>query len=374
MNESSRVNHLSTIAVTKSHERALVRTLLFTLQSSRHYGPSVDPAVLVGNLSNEYSGWERESLQQVAELLASEVSIVDALEQTPNAINPAAVMALRLANQTGSIEPTLELLIAPQDILEHPRQIPLSDDRGDVSQGGFQFVAACVVVSFLMIFIVPTIEKMFEEFGINMPETMRLLIVLSNYVAGYFWLLFLFFVIVFLIERRLKGKRLWRRGERHSTSQQVSTILDLLAIVVRQGRPVSAGLATLANYHPTTTIRARLSKASQTIAHGMRPWQALAEQGFISPIQATALGKLEPFEDLTAGDDDLSNETLIQARPTQAWMLQHIASRRQQQEWWRNSIWLRVISMGSLVVMALVVTLAAVAMFQSLYSLVESLA
>lgn len=379
MNDPSIINHSSTIAVTKSHERALVRTLLFALQCSRDDGPSVDAAKLVGSLANEHSGRVRASLLQVSELLASDVSVVDALEQTPDALNPGAVMALRLAHQTGSIEQTLEVLIAPRDLLDHPNQTSGAEGRSDVAHTGFHFIAAWMVVSFLMMFIVPTFEKMFDEFEIVLPATMKLLILLSKYVASYFWLLFLFIVIVFFIARRLKGKRIWRRGVRESTSQQISNVVDLLAMVVRQGRPVSAGLATLANYHPTTAIRTRLAKAVQTIDHGMRPWQAMAEQGFVSASQANALAKLEPAVDLVSADlasveSELASETSVQVRPTQAWMLQQIASRRQRNEWWRNGIWLRVISIASLIVMALVVTLVAVAMFQSVYSMVESLA
>lgn len=368
------MNESSPFVVTKPHERALVRTLLFVTQHSRGSNPSIDAADLVRQLSNEYSGKSRASLQQVADLLASKVSIVDALEQTPMALDSNAVMALRLAHQTGSIERTLEGLIAPNHDFDRPRSESAQDSPGGLTQNGSQLLWAWLLVSFLMMFIVPTIEYMFDEFGMELPFAMNLLIGLSRSVSSYFLLFVLFIAFLYLIERRLKGKRMWWRGMRTTSSEQISNLLNLLAMVVGQGRPVASGLATLANYHPTATIRARLAKATQMIQHGMPSWDALAEQKVISPTEARALARLEPATEIIPSNDVSSIDQTERFRRTQAWMLRYIASRRSGRAWIRNGILLRVLSIGSLLVIAAVVSLAAIAMFQSVYSLVDSLA
>ena len=50
-------------------------------------------------------------------------------------------------------------------------------------------VVATLILTFIMIFIVPTFETMFEEFGLTLPPPTVLLIAMSNYISGYWFLL-----------------------------------------------------------------------------------------------------------------------------------------------------------------------------------------
>ena len=55
---------------------------------------------------------------------------------------------------------------------------------------------AIAILSFIMIFIVPTFEQMFEEFGLTLPAPTLLLIAMSNYIVGYWFLLILMPIVL----------------------------------------------------------------------------------------------------------------------------------------------------------------------------------
>ena len=73
-------------------------------------------------------------------------------------------------------------------------------------------VVAILILTFIMLFIVPTFEKMFEEFGLKLPAPTILLIAMSNYIAGYWFLLIAMPVCLLILIKLLRKFRHGRMG------------------------------------------------------------------------------------------------------------------------------------------------------------------
>lgn len=371
------MNNSMLLTVDRPPERALIRVLLMAADLKRDLNDSlpgsINAATLVQNLSYQYRGRSARAMRQVAGLLADGTSVVDALEQTPNALNPSAVLAIRLAGETGTVPETMRSLIAEPASDQRPETFGL---EGRFLQNVFGLVFAWLVIAFLMLFIIPTFKRMFDEFDIALPSPMVWLIEISDYGANLFWLLVLFVGAMFLVERRLVGKSIWRRRPRATLGSRKTELMALLAIVIRQERPLVSGMATIANYHPNAVIRSRLSMALVSIQHGTDPWAALREQRLIGPAEAEALLIAESSSSSSAADDSGADASTVpdHARLTQVWLLERSATRQRQHRSNRQSYWLQGISLASTVLLAVVVTFTAYAVFTSVYELVNSLA
>ena len=73
-------------------------------------------------------------------------------------------------------------------------------------------LVATLILTFIMLFIVPTFETMFEEFGLTLPAPTLLLIAMSNYIAGYWFLLLLMPICLLILVKLMRKFRHGRMG------------------------------------------------------------------------------------------------------------------------------------------------------------------
>ncbi len=150
---------------------AMQRSLLRLLSVAHAERLEVTP--LVANLAEEHRGTYRRRLRRLALRLADGTPLVDALEQTPEVLRDETVLAIRFANQTGTLEATYRHLVKHHDA---------SSIRSEaiMRQTIFYLFATLLILglllSFLMVFIVPTLEHMLDEFG-NRPVRSSTLVV-----------------------------------------------------------------------------------------------------------------------------------------------------------------------------------------------------
>lgn len=335
--------------LTVPHQRAVVRVLLMS-QRRR-----LNPAIMVDRLAIEFSFGAHRALRQVARLLAEGTPVVDALEQTPGALDPSAVLLLRLGLETGTYPETLESLIASETAADPMFAIRTTSIEAQFIQAAGGFFIASLALSFLMVFVVPTLEKMFDEFGVSMPGSMLWFIAIGKYFP---WLIIPGFVLYLtaLFARPLFFSNIpWSFGLGRRMPQAATQLLDLLSVILQSGRPLGSGIATLSRVHPVGSIRRRLVHASRAINQGENEWRALVDSQFISVANGEAL-------------------QLTDDRLTQAWLLRRTAKARSVWATLRLAFVMRSLSMIMLLVLAAIVALAAVGIFTCIYSLVGALA
>lgn len=330
-------------------QRSLLRVLAF---AHRH---RVAPAPLVEQLAFEYQGAESTTLRQVAYLLAADVPTISALEQTRDAIDETTLLALRLAEETGTLAETYDLCLRDDSDARFRADDPTYSPSSQLLQRALGILIACFVLTFLATFIVPTFAKMFEEFGLSLPGFTLLMIVLFNRF-GFLLLLFTLTVIaslvVFALWLRDWQWQPWKPA--YPRRPAAVRLRALLALVVGSGRPVAAAMETLTRFQASSAIRSRLVAVTQSIRNGEDPWSAMASQKLLRQREAQSL-RLAP---------DGS---------TQSWLLQQAAVSGAHRYESICGILLQSVSSLLLVILAVVVAATTISVFMVLCELISAL-
>ncbi len=148
---------------------------------------------------------------------------------------------------------------------------------------------------FLMLKIVPALQRIFEDFGVELPGLTILMVKVAHFATAY-WFLALapagFLTLaachgilryVGAIERDLPGTT-WLRRRVHAAA-----LLDTLAVFTRADRPIAEGIAALAQWYPVASIRMRLARAHGDVLGGADWCASLARRRLISDFDRGVL-------------------------------------------------------------------------------------
>jgi len=123
----------------------------------------------------------RDVIQQIGKDVESGQSLSDALGRHPKVFPPIFVNMVR-AGETGGVLD--EVLNRVADHLEAELSLKAKIKSAmtyPIAMGGL----VLIVLAAMMIFVVPTFEKMFSEMGGELPFMTQLLVDISNFVAGW---------------------------------------------------------------------------------------------------------------------------------------------------------------------------------------------
>ena len=182
------------------HQQALVRMLAV---ASEH---KLNAANLLEDLRVEMRSATARDIPRVVSELRSGVPIGSVFNQIPGVVAESVVMAMADVQSQGLQKPLNQALLNAPTIRR--REGDHAQDTTIVSKLGglfWRFIFATNILTFMMLFVVPQFKDMFEEFGIEMPSSMRHLIEFSN-VATQFW--FVFALIFFAVGLYLL---IWKR-------------------------------------------------------------------------------------------------------------------------------------------------------------------
>ncbi len=178
----------------------------------------------------------------------------------------------------------------------------------------------CLVLSFMGLFVVPTIETMFDEFGIELTHGDRL-------SAGpAYWILFLLSFVVLIIVPVMSRGHLF--GFRLPTwfpitprlAQHKSEVLTGLADAIEHGWPMGRALAVGHLISVRRHERRSLQYAMELIEQGRTPSDAIHRAGWIDSREAAWLEDASPqrtaellrtFADQTVRDSDANLRWLM---------------------------------------------------------------
>jgi type II secretory pathway component PulF len=334
-------------------ERALIRTL--AIANRRH----LDPVPLVQALASEFPGNYGQRLMQLASALSGGVPVVDAVQQTGGVLDRSTVMALRLANDSARLPQMYDALLASRTATSEEAYTHGRSVGADFARIVAGFFFAWMILTFLMLFILPTFEFLFEEFGLTLPAGTLLLIRMSKVIP----LIFGLGILVVMAFLAVGGGGAIRASIQSSLSplaivhplvSSSRNLRSLLAIVAQSGQPIASGLLTLARHHHAAGTRARLTNACERIEQGQEPWGSLAAERLISQREARALS--------TSGSGR-----------TQAWLLGWSVTARRNRSINRTQIFAKTISFGCTFVLGFVIAWTVIFMFMPLVGLISGL-
>src|SRR6056297_2444108 len=150
---------------------------------------------------NAKPGKLKNALMDVCDEIEGGATLSEAMAKCPKVFNRLYVNMIKAGEAGGALETILNRLADFQERAESLKR----KVKGALIYPVIVVMVAVAILSFIMIFIVPTFEQMFEEFGLTLPTATVLLIAMGNYIKDYSFLLFAI-PICFLITIKLLRK------------------------------------------------------------------------------------------------------------------------------------------------------------------------
>ncbi|MFK8113085.1 MAG: type II secretion system F family protein, partial [Rubripirellula sp.] len=158
--------------------------------------------------NNQKPGKLKNALMDVCEEIEGGATLSEAMGKSPKVFNRLYVNMIKAGEAGGALETILQRLADFQERAESLKR----KVKGALIYPVIVVLVATLILTFIMLFIVPTFETMFEEFGLGLPAPTMLLIAMSNYIAGYWFLLIAMPVCLLILIKLLRKFRHGRMG------------------------------------------------------------------------------------------------------------------------------------------------------------------
>ena len=264
-------------------------SLLWALAIASERSMPLAPAALA--FGEQFSGSYQIRVQILADELNEGATLPEALDKVRGLLNPESELLVRVGWATGTLPQSLRLAAAAKT----SRQATWGALAGRFAYFGFILFDVQVVSGFLLYFIAPKYQSIFQNFGIPLPWMTQFTLRVTHSFVNYFYLslpiLLLEVALFAAVPLGLFGlfnlnipwlDYFFRR--RHST-----LILRALALTAEGDRPINEGLATLAKNYPSSWVRKRLVLVRKE-AEGGADWiESLGDHGLLRPLDEAVL-------------------------------------------------------------------------------------
>ncbi len=280
-------------------------------------------AALTEQVENEQL---KRVLTTVRESLNEGTSFAKSLDQHPGVFPPLYVNMIAAGEASGTLEAVLERL---SDFMEGQARL-----KGKVTAAlaypVLMTVVGILLVGILMVAVVPKVTSVFDNLGQTLPWYTRLLIFVSDAVAGYWWLMIGSVTLGIYLFRRWKstpdGRMRWDTirlklpvfGRLHllvATARFTRTLSTLLASGVHLLQAMEIGRHVLENARLQTVI----TEAIGSIRGGESIAEPLKRSGVFPPMVTHMIaigersGQLEAMLENVSRAYEADVETRVQA-------------------------------------------------------------
>ena len=318
----------------------------------------LDLATLIGNLAVEYPGSYGRKLRRFQRWIAADSSVVAALTHNPGVLNEDDALAIQCGSETGLLQETYDDLLGHRN-LSAPN-VSATIVRGAISYAIVIAFFTLLILTLVMIFVVPTIASIFEDFAMELPQPMSILIDFCEGGSVYLPLVVLAMIVCiatvfssefqqFLSKTRLR--RLWPT----SSTQHSASLMRLTALPTETGFAIGPTLTAAAQYHPDRVCRRRLLEVRTRSASESDLWLNLSRHGLIERHYGDQIVKI--------GDPSV-----------RAWTLRSLSNSQSVNGQQKAEFLARVVQYVPIILLGLMVGWIVVALLQSLSRLVLSLA
>ena len=160
---------------------------------------------------------------------------------------------------------------------------------------------AFLVVALLLIFVIPTFEKMFTDFGGTLPAPTRIVIDLSNWMKSFWW------VVLLAVVGIIVGIKQYRKTEHGKLLlDRLALRLPVIGILVRKvavakftrtlstliasGVPILDGLDIVAKTAGNKVVENAIMQTRQAISEGKTIAEPLAQTKVFPPMVVQMIG------------------------------------------------------------------------------------
>ncbi len=242
----------------------------------------------------------KKILVQVKEDVEAGSTFADALKKHPKAFDDLYINLVAAGEVGGILDTILNRLAAYiEKALKLKKQI-----KGAMTYPATVVGIAFVVIAVILVFVIPTFEQMFADFGGALPAPTQFVINLSNFVQDY--ILAIIGGIIFLI---FAFKRIYRTQRGRAKIDDLALKLPIFGPLIRKaavakftrtlgtmissGVPILDGLDIVAKTAGNKTVEKAIYKVRQSISEGKTIAEPLEQSGVFPPMvcQMIAVGE-----------------------------------------------------------------------------------
>jgi protein transport protein HofC len=264
-------------------------SLLWILAIAAQRGMPLGPTLTA--FADQYGGRYRRRILRLAELLDSGCTVPEALGQVPRIISRDALLLAHVGQRTGRLPEALRMAASSR-----ANQLPIwTAIATRFAYLLFILLAIQTICGFLLYFILPKFEAIFKDFGIPLPMATIHLIEAAHFLIRYGPLSAfvppLEVILLILLPFSFAG---WANYDvpifdRMLRRRHTALILRALSLSIETGKPIEAGMETVADHYPTWWIRRKLIRADDHVRQGA-PWiDELYREGLIRGSEAEVL-------------------------------------------------------------------------------------
>ncbi|MHB8969846.1 MAG: type II secretion system F family protein [Pirellulaceae bacterium] len=337
------------------YRRSEVQFLIWNLAEAAQRGIPLDTVARA--FANEQHGGLANRARNLADYLDAAMPLSLALSRSRLSISPEIRVAADVGEKTGTLSQSLKKAL--QQASDFDRLLGSLFAKVFYLSGVLGVMVT--ILTFLMFKIIPTFQKMFQEFGLQLPAMTQLLIAVSSGFVRYWyialpvlWLCGLVAIVLLFSYLGLSLRGLPIVGRFFSAVDSAS-VLQMLAVAVREKRPLVGSLELLATYCGSSRVRYRLQAAIRQIADGNHWCDALQHVGFVTQAQAAVFKSAERAGNL-------------------AWALEEMADATVRRSSYRTQAALNFVFPLLILGCGMCVLFVALAMSLPLFSLIEALA
>jgi len=158
--------------------------------------------------NNQKPGKLKNALMDVCDEIEGGSTLSEAMGKCPKVFSRLYVNMIKAGEAGGALEVILQRLA---DFLESAESLKRKV-KGALIYPCIVVSVAVAILTFIMLFIVPTFETMFDEFGLTLPAPTLLLIAMSNYIANYWFLIILLPICAMILVKLLRKFKQGRMG------------------------------------------------------------------------------------------------------------------------------------------------------------------
>ena len=233
--------------------------------------------------ARECGGSFGRRVRRLAEMLSAGMPLPEAISRQRRLFPPHTLPILQVGCESGALAAALRRAASAQDARKR-LWLPLGNG---LAYAGSVVMFGMGVVFFVMLKIVPSFQKIFQDFDAELPAMTQALIQVSDFCANYWflfaWLPLLFFAALLYVTLGYGfGVELGTFGFARLTRRlDAATILESLAMAAEQRRPLPETVARMAQSYPSMSIRGRLRAVSQDLDAGVDWCESLFARGLI---------------------------------------------------------------------------------------------
>ncbi|ORJ59129.1 type II secretion system F family protein [Geothermobacter hydrogeniphilus] len=270
----------------------------------------------------------KKILTEIKESVESGSTFADALAKHPKAFDELYVNLVAAGEVGGILDTILNRLAAYiEKALKLKKQV-----KSAMTYPATVVGIAVVVIGVILIFVIPQFEKMFHDFGGELPAPTQVVIALSNFIQHY--ILVIIGGIVLLI---FAFKKIYATSKGRSAIDEFSLKLPIFGVLIRKvavakftrtlgtmissGVPILDGLEIVAKTAGNKTVEKAIYQVRSSISEGKTIAEPLEKSGVFPPMVCqmiavgeqsgaidTMLNKIADFYDDEV-DDAVSNLT-----------------------------------------------------------------